>query len=133
MSDPGLEIQKALVTALKATGGVGTGDRVYDRVPAVPVFPYIRVGDDQVIGDDLDGCEDLSEVFCRIHVWSRAVGKPEAKTIAGAVRTRLKSAALTLTGFTVDLAEFVQAQHLDDPDGLTTHSVVEFRFLITHA
>lgn len=140
MSDPALALQGAIITALKASGGVGTAARVYDTVPSPPPsgqpdtrFPYIRVGDDQVTGDDTDDCEDLSEVFSRIHVWSRATGWPEAKTIAGAIRARLRSATMTLSGFTVDVVEFVQAQYLEDPDGITRHAVVEFRFLITHA
>lgn len=132
MSDPALALQGAIVAELKGSGGVGVGPRVYDSVPHEPTFPYIRVGDDQVLGDD-DECEDLSEVFIRIHCWSRAVGFPEVKTIAGNVRTRLKGAALTLSGFTVDVTEFVQSLHLEDPDGKTRHSVVEFRYLITHA
>jgi hypothetical protein len=136
MSSPELALQGALVTALKATGGVGTAQRVFDSVPAEDHpsfgFPYIRVGDDQVLGDD-DDCEDLSEVFSRIHVWSRAAGWPEAKTIAAAIRTRVKAATLTLSGFTVDNVEFVQSLFLEDPDGISRHAVVEFRFLITHA
>lgn len=140
MSDPALELQKATVAALKAAGGVGTSDRVYDKVPAPPansppniLFPYIRVGDDQIIGDDAENCADLSEVFQRIHVWSRAIGFPEAKTIAGAVRTRMKAATLTLSGFTVDVTEYLQTIHLEDPDGITMHSVVEFHYRITHS
>lgn len=132
MSDPALLLQGALVAALKATGGIGTGARVYDAVPDAPVFPYTRVGDTQVIGDDTD-CGDESEVFIRIHAWSRAIGWPEVKSIAGNIRTRVKAAALTLSGFTVDVIEFVQTQYLEDPDGLTRHAVIEFRFEISHS
>lgn len=131
MSDPSLALQSALVTTLKASGGVGTAARVYDTVPEGAVFPYVQIGDDQIIGDDVD-CAELSEVFTRIHVWSRAVGFPETKTIAGAIRARLRAVPLTLTGFTVTEVEFVQIQYLRDPDGLTRHAVIEIRFLIQH-
>jgi hypothetical protein len=133
VSDPGYAIQVALVTTLKATGGIGTDDRVYDRVPDKPSFPYVTVGDDLVIGDDVE-CGELSEVFCRIHVWSRAQngGFPEAKTIAGAIRARLRAIPPAPTGFTILETKFVQTQSLIDPDGLTRHVVLEFHFLIQH-
>lgn len=131
MSDPALALQAALVKVLKASGGVGTADRVYDSVPERPVFPYVTVGDDQVIGDD-DDCGEASEVIVRIHAWSRKQGYPETKAIAAAIRTRLRTAALTLNGFVVDLVEFQQARFLKDSDGETRHGVLEFRFLITH-
>lgn len=135
MSEPSLAIQGALVALLKSSGpsgDLGVADRIYDRPPADVQFPYIRVGDDQTVGDD-DDCEELSEVFCRIHVWSQAAGKPEAKTIAGAVRAAIRAATWSLPGFAVDNVQFVQTLYLDDPDGISTHAVIEVRFLITHS
>lgn len=134
MSDPALALQGELVRALKANGGVGTGARVYGAgaVPNTPDFPYVTLGgEDQVLGDDVE-CADLSEVFVRIHAWSRTVGFPEVKAIAGAIRAAIKNATLSLSGFTVNEIEFVQTQYLQDPDGLTRHAVTEFRFFITH-
>lgn len=131
MSDPALPLQAALVAALKSSGGVGAGTRVYDAVPNSPTFPYVTVGDDQVLGDD-DDCGDNSEVFVRIHAWSRTVGYPEVKAIAAAIRARIKATAITLAGFQVVVKEYVQTQYLQDPDGLTRHAVIEMRFLITH-
>lgn len=135
MSDPGLAIQTALVSALKADGGVGTGDRIYDRVPDKDKleFPYVTVGDDQVIGDDVE-CGQQSEIFSRIHVWSRSPsgGFPEAKTIAGAIRTRLRATPPAPPGFIVLETLFVQTQALVDPDALTRHVVLEFRFFLQH-
>lgn len=131
MSDPALPLQAALLASLKSSGGVGTDDRVYDSIPKNADFPYVVVGDDQVIGDDTD-CGDGSEVICRIHGWSRAVGYPEVKAIAANIRQRVMSTNFALTGFTVDVVEFLQTQFLKDPDGLTRHSVTEFRFLIQH-
>lgn len=130
MSDPSLALQGAIVAALKGNA-VGVADRVYDEAPTAPTFPYVTVGDDQVIGDD-DECGDNSEVFVRIHGWSRATGYPEVKAIAALIRSTVKGATFALTGFTVVVTEFQQTQFLQDPDGLTRHSVTEFRFLITH-
>lgn len=134
MSDPSLALQGGLVALLKSGGGVGVADRVYDEPPDEKnrVFPYITVGDDQVVGDDND-CSEISEVFCRIHVWTRTVGFPETKQIAGAVRARLRATPPTVNGFTVDVVEFQQHQFLRDEDGKTRHAVVEYRFLISPA
>lgn len=134
MSDPSYPLQVGLVELLKSAAGVGVADRVYDEPPEEKkkVFPYVTVGDDQVVGDDND-CDEISEVFCRIHVWSRAVGYPETKQIASAIRSRLRATAPTVTGFTVDVVHFQQIQFLRDEDGKTRHAVVEYRFLLSPA
>lgn len=135
MSDPSLALQGAVVARLKADTMVAAliGPRVYDEVPASAIFPYIVVGDGQVVGDD-DDCADVSEVTFQVHAWTRPpdAGWPKSKSIAAAVRTAMKS-PLTLPGFDVLLCEFAQIQFLRDPDGLTRHAMVEFRFLIVHS
>jgi hypothetical protein len=52
--------------------------------------------------------------------------------MAAAIRGALKATPLVLTGFVVTVTEYVQTIFLRDPDGLTRHARVEFRFLITH-
>lgn len=129
MSDPSLEIQRAIVAALKVATAVA-GGRIYDRIPDNPTFPYVQVGDGETVGDD-NPCFDASEVNVQAHVWSRAVGYPEAKAIAAVVRTRLTQ-EFTITGFKVTEAEHVVTRYLRDPDGLTSHAVVEMRYLVDH-
>lgn len=133
MSDPSAALQVAIVSVLKADSAVAAlvGDRIKDSVPDPEVFPYVTVGDGQVVGDDID-CADGSEVFFQCHVWSRKPGYTESKTIAGAIRSAIRTASITLAGFEIHDTQFVQSQYLKDPDGLTRHAVVEFRFLITH-
>jgi hypothetical protein len=136
MSDPSLALQGAVVARLKADAPVAAliGTRVYDEVPTSATFPYVVVGDGQVIGDD-DDCADVSEVTFQVHAWTRSpadTGWPKSKQIAAAVRTAMK-APFTLVGFDVLLGEFTQIQFLKDPDGLTRHAMVEFRFLIVHS
>jgi hypothetical protein len=129
MSDPSLALQIALVKALK--DGTVAGGRIYDAIPKDAQFPYVTIGDDQVVGDDVE-CAEGSEVFVRIHGWSRTVGYTELKRIAAAIRAALRGATLTLSGFVVNEIEFVQTQYLQDPDGLTRHSVTQYRIIITH-
>lgn len=131
-TEPSLELQGAIVSTLKNTAAVTalTAQRIYDKPPASPSFPYVTVGDDQTIGDHAECLEGSVEVNANIHVWSRALGKVEAKKIAGAIVTALNAVALTVTGYRLVLIEHTSTRHLDDPDGITSHSVVTLRALI---
>ena len=51
----------------------------------------------------------------------------EAKTISGHVRSIIL-AVTQVTGWAVLVVQAQQARHLNDPDGITTHSVLTFRF-----
>lgn len=133
MSEPSLALQGAIVAALKAWPAVGAliGARVYDRVPPQPTFPYVSLGSDQVIPDHAECLEGSVEITATLDVWSRSVGKVEAKQIAGAIVSLLNfNGTLVLTGYRLVSIEHESSRHLDDPDGLTSHSVVTFRALI---
>lgn len=132
MSDPSLDLQGAIVTALKADGDVAAlvGARIYDRIPPAPDFPYVSYGSDQVLQDDPGDCGAGYEVFVTLDVWSRAVGQPQMKRIGGAIRSRLHDAELDLDGNRLVLLEHRGTRYLDDPDGLTHHGVLEFRALV---
>lgn len=131
MADPSLALQGAIVAALKS-GTPVAGGRVYDRVPGPPpTFPYVSVGNWQVVGDNND-CFNASEVFAVMDVWSRAVGKPEARQIAATVRDRMIQ-PLSLPGFQItEIDPNTSIIDVGDPDGLTTHLRVEVRYLIDH-
>lgn len=132
MADPSLDLQGAIVAALKADGAVTAlvGQRIFDDVPAAQAgsFPRITYGSDQVLSDDAD-CVTGFEVFIQIDVWSRIVGQPEMKRIAGAVRAALHNVELTLAEHSLIVLEHQQTRYLRDPDGLTKHAAVEFRAL----
>ena len=122
----GPQLQKAIVAALKRASIAG--GRVYDSIPAGATFPYVEVAEEQTI-DDGDQCADMFDVFTDIHVWSRAVGKVEAKQIGEAVRSAI-TAPLTVEDYSVILHEFDNARIMTDPDGLTSHGILTFRFLL---
>lgn len=126
----GAQLQKAIFDALTAAPAVA-GGRVHDTVPAAPVFPYVTIGEEQVI-EDGNACDDGWEVFATIHVWSRQPGFPEAKAIAAAAVQRLRSIA-TVTSFTVIAAELETSRAFRDPDGLTSHVAASVRFVLTPA
>lgn len=128
----GSALQKAIFAALSMAPAVA-GGRIYDRVPESAVFPYITIGDEQVI-DDGNSCDDGWEVFSDVHIWSRptAGSKLEAKDLAPPIVSRLAT-SLSLTGFTVVAAALQTMRTFRDPDGITEHSVLTFRYLLQPA
>lgn len=126
----GTEFQTAIYDALTAGPSIASG-RVYDRVPANPTFPYVAIGDEQIV-DDGNTCDDGWEVFEDVHVWSRASGFPETKGLIQAIVPRL-AAINAVPGFTVIAVEVENTRVFRDPDGLTSHGVISMRFVITPA
>jgi Protein of unknown function (DUF3168) len=124
---PSYPMQVAVVDRLKKQVSLVSG-RVYDEPPSTFEFPYLTIGDDQVLADDAE-CVDGSEVYVTIHVWSQAVGWPEAKKVGDQVRDALHLADLTLAGHRLVEMRFRDARPLRDPDGKTRHIVITFRAL----
>jgi Protein of unknown function (DUF3168) len=131
MSDPSLELQSAIVAKLKADAGVQAivGQRIYAEVPANPTFPYISLGDNQVLPDKAD-CIDGTECFWQLDGWSRSHSGPEEKQISKAIVACIDDQALVLTGYAAIVVELNRVDYLRDPDGITRHVAVNFRFLI---
>ncbi len=134
MSDPSLELQAAIVGTLKNDAGVQAvvGQRVYDEVPPNPTFPYISIGDNQVLPDKAD-CIDGTEIFWQIDGWARDQTFPMPKQISKAVVAALDDKEITLTGYAAVVVELNTINYLHDPDGITRHVAINFRFLIQAA
>jgi hypothetical protein len=136
MSEPSLALQKGVYAALGSAAEVSTlvGTRIFDRVTPNAGFPYIRIGNDQVLNEDQDCVQECVEVFSTIDVFSRAQGKSEAKNVAGAIARALNEDTITIEG-AYSLLQFVhqETRFLDDPDGLSTHAVLTFHALIDGA
>lgn len=132
MSDPSLALQVAFNLRLRAEVAAVSG-RVFDEVPQKVAFPYVELGEFQTV-DDGAQCHDGVEVFATLHVWSRAKGQVEAKTIAGAVRGAIHEAELYL-GAEWQFLEIAHqdTRYLKDPDGRTSHAVLNFRALVAAA
>jgi len=127
----GGELQQAIYAALVA--GSIAGGRIYDRVPAGAMFPYVTIGDEQVL-DDGSECMDAWEVISDVHVWSRPDGgsKLELKALVAEIVPRLAT-TLTVSGFRTVVGDMQTVRSFRDPDGLTEHAVLSFRFLIDPA
>lgn len=131
--DPAVPLQKAIYAALTAPGAlpvIGAAQvAVYDRVPDAATPPYVVIGDDDVMEAGVG-----EYVAVNIHVWSRQVGRVEAKTIAAAVRLALSPSDdgdtgldASAWGVRVVSCFWQRTRLLDDPDGVSKHAIVMFR------
>lgn len=129
MSDPSLALQEAIGQALAAAlAGPPVSGRIFDRAPPGATFPYVTLGAVQALNDEAD-CVDGMESFTDIHVWSEEVGYDQTKRIADLIRSTLHHADLTLTDHALVEMTHRQTRYMRDPDGLTSHAVVEIRAL----
>ena len=131
MANPELEIQGAIVQRLKADSTLTTlvAGRVYDQPPSNPVFPYVTIGPSDANDDDAE-CITGFLISQQIDGWSRAVGFPEVKKIADAVRLALHDVDLALTDNALVFFQHRQTRTIRDPDGLSSHSVLTFEATI---
>jgi hypothetical protein len=139
VKDPSDDIQVAYVAALTAAATikakVGDPPRVFDEVPTDPVYPYIRVGDDQCV-DDSNGCSDAWEMFCTFHTFSRGEGalgaRAEVKQIHNAMVGVLVNddTPLAPLGFKITEAQMRDSRVFMEADGVTAHGALVVRYLI---
>lgn len=126
-----LECQQALVAVLRSNDVCG--GRVYDDASKDVAFPWVEIGDKQIIPDDAtadDGGSDngVSD-FTDLHIWSRHPGKKEALSIGEQIRSLLHGQALTVTGCASALAWVRSERYLRDPDGVTRHGVISVEII----
>jgi len=136
LTDPGLDLQGAIVAALKLDAGVKALVQagVYDIVPRAADgtpnvdFPYVAVGDTQFL-PELGEATDAGETVITLHCWSRAVGFPEVRKIARAVTAALHDMPLVMATGELQSLLLKSTRVLRDPDGLTSHAVLTFSAL----
>jgi len=130
MSSPSWALQTAIFTALSADTNIksvlGNPARIYDEVPREAAMPYLVIGDDKQ-SDWSTSTDTGAEHVLTLHVWSRARGRKESKTIAEAVRAALDDANLSLTGHTLIDIKHQSQEFLRQTDGQTYHAVLKFR------
>ena len=131
MSDPSLELQAAIVSKLKNDTGVNAvvGQRIYDEVPPNPTFPYITLGDNQVLPDKAD-CIDGTEIFWQLDGWARDPTFPMPKQISKAVVAAMDDQEIPISNYAIIICEIANINYLHDPDRITRHVAISFRFLI---
>lgn len=127
-----VSFQDLIIATLKADPTVSSlvGARVYDGPPASPTFPYISLGAMDFRTADAD-CIAAREETIQIDCWTRANGRKwPCKQILDAVVNAMREQSETLSdGVLVGLnIELIRV--MNDPDGITTHGVVQVAGLI---
>lgn len=122
------ELQRLLfVTLTENTAIKALAAGVYDKIPPAPFADktaYISFGATDSSEDDAD-CINGQEVTMAIDVWSRAVGSLECKNLTDLVRKALHRRSLQLNVNALVDVWVVLTRVFRDPDGLTTHGVVQ--------
>jgi len=125
-------LQDLIIFTLKADPKVSAlvGDRVYDGPPEKPTFPYISMGASDFRTDDAE-CINSREETIQIDCWVRRNGRKwPCKEIVDAIVGALRNVTGELSNGTLVSLNIELSRILDDPDGITTHGVVQVTGLI---
>lgn len=130
MSSASWALQTAIFTALSGDANVksvlGDPPRLYDEVPRNAAMPYLVIGDGKE-SDWSTSTDTGTEHALVLHVWSRARGRKESKTVTATVRAALDDAALALTGHKLIGIKHQSSEFLRQTDGQTYHAIMKFR------
>lgn len=137
MTSAVLELQSAVVAAIKAADGVANivGGRVFDHVPrsltgeVTATYPFVGWAADDALTEDIDCVDGLTVTF-DVDCWSREPGFPEVRRLAHAVRAALHNAELALSDNAIVSIRHDQTRTFRDPDGLTSHAVLTFEAIL---
>jgi Protein of unknown function (DUF3168) len=125
-----LNLQDAILNRLKSNQFiVDKGVGVYDYVPKDTGYPRITLGEDTINNwsTKTNYGEDITHT---LHVWSQYKGKKEVKEIMNLILESLNEPLSLDSGFLIDFSRVEFMQVLDDPDGITRHGIMRFRFKI---
>lgn len=129
----GEELQRLYYATLKGNAAImAIANNVFDNVNDSNFgakTAYISFGATDSTDEDVD-CVSAIEVTTQIDIWSRAVGKVEAKTLTDLVRRALHKKSLQLSEHALVDTHVFMTQVFRDPDSITSHGVVQVTALI---
>lgn len=108
------------------------GQGVYARKPqdvnaeSTTPFPYVTFSFPSGLPFDTDS-KDGAEVILQVHVWSRSQSMLVHQAIMDSIYDALHKFQLVISGANTVDCLFTTSQFMDDPDGVTTHGIMEFR------
>lgn len=130
LTDPSLPLQAAIMALLSGNSEVAAlvADRIYDRIPNVPTFPYLTFGDTQLLPETGEGT-DAASSFVTLHTWERFKSFDKVKNLGQLVIGALHDQELELPSGQVQSILLESARYIRDPDGLTSHGILTFEIL----
>ncbi len=125
MADEMKKLHKAIYDRLSSE----LSTPVLDHVPDSQPFPYVTIGEATATrwGHKLADGKNATHT---IHIWSRHKGYSEILTIAGEIEDALEATLDLGAGLQCVINELDLEETMDDPDGITRHGVVRFRYFI---
>jgi hypothetical protein len=115
----------ALTTDAALLAALG-GARIFDVPPAAPEFPYVTLGEAQLL-DWSTATEAGHEHRLTLSVWSRQGGHGQAHALAHLVEQALHDAPLELAGHRLVNLRFAGAEIRREAGGRTYRALVRFR------
>lgn len=130
LTDPTLPLQQAISALLLADPDVASliDDRLFDKIPNAPEFPYASFGEFQLLPELGEGT-DAAQSFVTLHTWDRFKSSRATKGLARAVIAALHDQDVVIDGGAVQSLLLESSRVLPDPDGLTSHGVLTFQIL----
>lgn len=129
------ELQKLIYETLVADVDVGdlVGSRIYDRMPSDGDYPCVTFGPSDAIEDDSECITGQIETV-QLDCWSRDQGRMwPCKRIAGAVKSALHKAKLSLAVNALVQIRVVSVRVFLDRDNITAHGVVTVEAILEEA
>lgn len=132
MTSPSNELQAAMYRRAVAFPAVHAvvEDRIYDRVPENPTFPYVTFGTSDVAEDDAE-CITGSVETMQVNGWSRYQGGTrEVKDLAFALKNAFHLYSTDLGTHALHEMRVTGIRYFDDPDGITTQAAITVQAII---
>jgi hypothetical protein len=125
-------VNKAIIQALKTNDEVKAlvDDRVYARVPEGTTFPYMRVGEANVLPYDTKTSFGEQVAFV-VHVWSIKPTNTEVFAMLEAVHRALTSIT-TIPDFSLRSVGRTNYEVFDDIDGKSVHGVYRIQYIVNN-
>ena len=99
---------------------------VYDNAPQGASFPYVTIGEANLLDDDTDTEQGVLISYV-IHTWSQADGRKETKTIMGEIYNALHLTKFSESGYSFTENYFLSSDSFVETDGKTRHGVQNFK------
>ena len=130
LTDPTLALQAAISDLLLGNADVTSliDDRLFDKIPSTPEFPYASFGEFQMLPELGEGA-DAAQSFVTLHSWDRFKSSRATKGLARAIIAALHDQDLTIAGGAVQSLLLQSSRVIPDQDGLTSHGILVFEIL----
>lgn len=123
-------LQKAIHAALTGNASLMVAvSGVFDYVPAGTAYPYLTLGESQVV-DESTATEKILRQTVTVQAYGQGKGRKPLDTIMAQVQASLDNAALTVEGFALISLRHQGSEIRLSADGATYHGRVRFVALL---